>query len=219
MPNHSPIGKKLRGSREKFRGISAIDARLTEFEQEKQQLIALREKLQKTRPTPPISDSLSPEQKIAIFRNLSHGHSKIFANRWQSQQGRNGYSVACNNEWIQRTCNKLRIKCQDCNHPWFSELNDQVIYRHLAGHWQDEVKAISRACVEYALPHAKEISRCGNGAHLWIFFYDKVPADKARLVDFGLLDKSMEVYPNLSFDSYDRLLPNQVFCLKEDLAT
>jgi len=26
---------------------------------------------------------------------------------------------------------------------------------------------------------------------------------------FGLLDKAMEVYPNLSFDSYDRLFPNQ----------
>tara|TARA_B100000965_G_scaffold406633_1_gene446738 strand:+ start:6939 stop:7430 length:492 start_codon:yes stop_codon:yes gene_type:complete len=26
---------------------------------------------------------------------------------------------------------------------------------------------------------------------------------------FGLLDKAMEIYPNLSFDSYDRLFPNQ----------
>jgi superfamily II DNA or RNA helicase len=118
--------------------------------------------------------------------------------------------------------------------PPVSELNDQIIYRHLAGQqvvglypllhdntcyllaadfdkgsWQDEVKAMSRACTEYGVPHAVEISRSGNGAHLWIFFDDKVPANEARLLGFGLLDKAMETYPNLSFDSYDRLFPNQ----------
>jgi superfamily II DNA or RNA helicase len=77
------------------------------------------------------------------------------------------------------------------------------------GNWQDEVKAMSRACTEYGVPHVVEISRSGNGAHLWIFFDGKVPANEARLLGFGLLDKAMEAYPNLSFDSYDRLFPNQ----------
>ena len=40
MPNQYPSGEKLRD-------ISVIDARLAELEQEKQQLIALREELQK----------------------------------------------------------------------------------------------------------------------------------------------------------------------------
>jgi len=77
------------------------------------------------------------------------------------------------------------------------------------GNWQDEVKAISRACTEYGVPHSVEISRSGNGAHLWIFFEDKVPANEARLLGFGLLDNAMEIYPNLSFDSYDRLFHSQ----------
>jgi hypothetical protein len=109
MSNQYASGKK-------FGDISTIDARLTELEQEKQQLMALKEELQKSGPTPPVSDSLSPEQKIAIFRNLFRGRSDIFANRWQNQQGRSGYSVACNNEWVQGICNKPRIKCQECNH-------------------------------------------------------------------------------------------------------
>lgn len=221
-------------SGDKFRDISAIDSRLAELEQEKQQLVALKAELHKTKPVPPISDSFSAEQKIAIFRNLFRGRTDIFANRWQNQRGRSGYSVACDNEWVQGICNKPRIKCQDCNHRQFSELDDQVTYRHLAGqqvvglypllldntcyflaadfdkgNWQDEVKAMSRACTEYGVPHAVEISRSGNGAHLWIFFDDKVPANEARLLGFGLLDKAMEVYPTLSFDSYDRLFPNQ----------
>jgi superfamily II DNA or RNA helicase len=227
MPNQYPSGEKLLD-------ISAIDTRLAELEQEKQRLTALKEELQTSRPTPPVSDSLSPEQKIEIFRNLFRGRTDIFANRWQNQQGRSGYSVACNNEWVQGICNKPRIKCQDCNHRQFSELNDQIIYRHLAGQqvvglypllhdntcyllaadfdkgsWQDEVKAVSRACTEYGVPHAVEISRSGNGAHLWIFFDGNVPANEARLLGFELLDKAMEIYPSLSFDSYDRLFPNQ----------
>jgi len=92
-------------------------------------------------------------------------------------------------------------------------LHDNTCYLLAAdfdkGSWQDEVKAMSKACTEYGIPHAVEISRSGNGAHLWIFFDDKAPANEARLLGFGLRDKAMEVYPNLSFDSYDRLFPNQ----------
>lgn len=137
MPNQRPSG-------DKFRDISAIDARLTELEQEKQQLIALKEELQKSKPRLPFSDSSSSEQKIALFRNLFRGRTDIFANRWQNQQGRSGYSVACNNEWVQGICNKPRIKCLDCNHRQFSELNDQVIYRHLAGQQQASLRPRER---------------------------------------------------------------------------
>lgn len=217
-----------------FQEISTIDARLSELEQEKKQLLALREKLQTSSPISHSSDSYSPEQKVAIFRKLFRGRTDIFANRWQNQQGRSGYSVACNNEWVQGICHKPRVKCLDCNHREFTELDDQIIYRHLAGQqvvglypllqdntcylvaadfdkgqWQEEVQAMSRACANFDIPHSIEISRSGKGAHLWIFFEDKVPAKEARLLGFGLLDKAMEIYPNLSFDSYDRLFPNQ----------
>jgi len=218
----------------KPQSIIDIDARLSELEDEKNQLLALREQLQQPSPISPDSNSYTPEQKIAIFRGLFRGRTDIFANRWQNKQGRTGYSVACNNEWVQGICNKPRVKCQDCKHRQFTELNDQTIYRHLAGQqvaglyplmpdntcyflaadfdkgqWQEEVKAMSKACSKFEIPHTIEISRSGNGAHIWIFFNEKVPAKEARLLGFGLLDKAMEFYPNLSFDSYDRLFPNQ----------
>lgn len=120
-------------SGDRFHDLSAIDSRLAELEREKQQLIALRQELQKSKPAPPLSDSFSLEQKIVIFRNLFRDRTDIFANRWQNRRGRSGYSVACNNEWIQGVCNKPRSKCLDCTHRQFSELNDQVIYHHLAG--------------------------------------------------------------------------------------
>lgn len=214
--------------------IVDIDARLLALEQEKNELLTFREHLQKSSQSPPVSDSYSTEQKIQVFRNLFRGRSDIFANRWQNQQGRSGYSVACNNEWGKGICHKPRVKCQDCSHRQFTEINDQLIYRHLTGQqvvglyplmhdntcyflaadfdkgqWQEEVQAMSQACANFGIPHAIEISRLGNGAHLWIFFKNKVPAKEARLLAFGLLDKAMDVLTNLSFDSYDRLLPNQ----------
>ncbi|MFW2373637.1 MAG: TOTE conflict system archaeo-eukaryotic primase domain-containing protein [Gammaproteobacteria bacterium] len=220
--------------RDGFQSIAEIDARLAELEQEKKRLLALREQLQQPSPDSTDSSSYSPEQKIAIFRGLFRGRTDIFANRWQNKQGRSGYSVACNNEWVQGICHKPRVKCQDCNHRQSTELNDQIIYRHLAGQqvvglyplmhdntcyflaadfdkgqWQEEVKAMSKACHSFEIHHAIEISRSGDGAHLWIFFNEKVPAKEARLLGFELLDKAMEFYPNLSFDSYDRLFPNQ----------
>ena len=219
---------------EKPQSVEEIDSRLAEIEEEKKQLLVLKEQLQTQSSALPNSTGYSIEQKISLFRNLFHGRSDIFANRWQNKQGRSGYSVACNNEWVQGICHKPRIKCQDCNHRQFTELDDQIIYRHLAGQhvvgvypllqdntcyflaadfdkgqWQEEVKAMSQACTNFEIPHGIEISRSGNGAHLWIFFSERVPATEARLLGFALLDKAMEVYPNLSFDSYDRLFPNQ----------
>ncbi len=219
---------------EHSKSIREIDTRLAELEEEKKQLLDLRKQLQESSAIAPESSSYSPEQKIAIFRSLFRGRTDIFASRWINKQGRSGYSVACNNEWIQGICHKPRVKCQDCNHRQFTELTDQTIYRHLAGHqvvglyplmhdntcfflatdfdkgqWQEEVKAMSKACLAFEIPHTIEISRSGNGAHLWIFFKEKVSAKEARLLGFGLLDKAMEIYPNLSFESYDRLFPNQ----------
>lgn len=87
--------------------LPSINARLTEIEKEKAHLLVLRDKLKKSEPTSPLPfKQLSPEQKITVFKSYFQGRTDIFANRWQNQQGRSGYSVACNNEWVQGICNK-----------------------------------------------------------------------------------------------------------------
>lgn len=118
---------------EGYQSTTEIDARLSELEDEKNQLLALRKQLQQPSLITPDSKFYTPKQKIPIFKGLFRGRTDIFANRWQNKQGRSGYSVACNNEWVQGICNKPRVKCQDCNHRQFTELNNQVIYSHLAG--------------------------------------------------------------------------------------
>lgn len=80
---------------EQSKSICEIDTRLAELEEEKKQLLDLRKQLQKSSAIAPEASSYSPEQKIAIFRNLFRGRTDIFASRWVNKQGRSGYSVAC----------------------------------------------------------------------------------------------------------------------------
>lgn len=124
-PVDNSDNKKINAS--EYRSVSAIDARLAEIEKEKQHLLSLKKELKKTQLRASIGSSMSPGQKIEIFRRLFRGRVDVFATRWQNQQGRSSYSVACNNEWVKGICNKPKIKCQDCSHRQFSEFSDQTI--------------------------------------------------------------------------------------------
>ncbi|WP_022950854.1 TOTE conflict system archaeo-eukaryotic primase domain-containing protein [Leucothrix mucor] len=213
--------------------IKIIDQRILELEAEKQQLLHKRQSLIQQQNSQTQS-KLTIQQKISVFESLFKGRTDIFATRWQSTKGRSGYSVACDNEWVKGLCEKPRIKCSECVNRKYTLLNQQVLYDHLSGRqvvglypllpdnscyllaadfdkagWQDAVKAMSEACSQFDIPHTIEVSRSGNGAHLWIFFSEPVQAKEVRLLGFSLLDKAMEIYPSLSFDAYDRLFPSQ----------
>jgi len=75
--------------------------------------------------------------------------------------------------------------------------------------WKEATAATIQACQQLEIPHAIEISRSGQGAHLWVFLSEPIPAKAVRQLGFVILDKSMELYPDLSFESYDRLFPSQ----------
>ncbi len=75
--------------------------------------------------------------------------------------------------------------------------------------WQEDAKVFSLVCEENMVPHTIEISRSGNGAHIWIFFSQPVFAMEARKLGTLLLTKAMNHNPNMGFESYDRFFPNQ----------
>jgi len=177
---------------------------------------------------------LTPDQKAELFRNLFRGRQDVYAVRWQGSGGRSGYAVACENEWKPGICQKPRIKCGECPHKKFKPLDFNAVYDHLSGRhvaglypllpdsscyllavdfdkdeWRADVRALAQACRDERIPYLVEVSRSGAGAHLWVFFSDAVPAWSARALGFKLLDKAMERHPGLSFESYDRLFPNQ----------
>lgn len=59
------------------------------------------------------------------------------------------------------------------------------------------------------MPAVLERSRYGNGAHVWLFFEESIPAALARKLGASILTEAMESNPGVGLDSYDRFFPNQ----------
>jgi superfamily II DNA or RNA helicase len=174
-------------------------------------------------------------EKISIFRKLFRGRTDIYPARWESKTtGKSGYAPACENEWVPRVCEKPRIKCSDCNHRKLAPLTDAVVYDHLAGkqtigvfpllsddtcyflavdfdeeEWKEDVRSFMQSCTELNIPAVLEISRSGNGAHVWIFFADRVSARDARRLGTAIISHTCTRTRQLKLNSYDRLFPNQ----------
>lgn len=75
--------------------------------------------------------------------------------------------------------------------------------------YKDDVLAFVGVCRDWQIPYAIERSRSGNGAHVWIFFEEPLPAFKARRLGNTILTEAMNRDGRMSFNSYDRFFPNQ----------
>ena len=75
--------------------------------------------------------------------------------------------------------------------------------------WHRDAAVFLETCRALGVAAVLERSRSGNGGHVWIFFTDPVPAAAARRLGAWLLTESMERNPDIGFESYDRLFPNQ----------
>ena len=150
-----------------------------------------------------------------------------------------GYAPACANEWIRGVCGKPQIKCGECPHQAFTPVTDEVIDKHLRGgdgqrafvagvypmlpdetcwflatdfdkeSWAADATAMVETCRARGVPAALERSRSGNGAHVWIFFSEPVPARAARQLGAAIMTETMERRPEIGFASYDRFFPSQ----------
>lgn len=187
-----------------------------------------------TAPDASLSRSLTPSEKVALFRRLFRGRTDVYPIRWENKVGKSGYAPACGNEWRAGVCEKPKIKCANCGSRLLLLVTDQVIYDHLAGKltvgvypllmdgscyflaadfdeadWQDDAKAFMQSCQELAVPAALEVSRSGRGAHVWIFFSAPVPARDARRLGSAIISHTCARSRQLKLSSYDRLFPNQ----------
>jgi hypothetical protein len=75
--------------------------------------------------------------------------------------------------------------------------------------WREDASAVRETCRQLGIPSAIERSRSGNGAHLWLFLEEAIPAVLARKLGAHLLTETMERRPEIGLRSYDRFFPNQ----------
>ena len=187
------------------------------------------------RPAGPVTNRSPTSEKIALFRSLFRGREDVYPKRWENARtGKAGYAPACANEWVPRICGKPRVKCGACPNQAFPAMTDEAIDGHLRGRhtigvypvlpddtcrflaadfdkedWRRDTNAFCEACRSKGVPAALERSRSGNGAHVWIFFAEPVPAVLARRLGAHLVTETMERNPDIGFESYDRFFPSQ----------
>ncbi|MHB1836778.1 MAG: TOTE conflict system archaeo-eukaryotic primase domain-containing protein, partial [Solirubrobacteraceae bacterium] len=181
------------------------------------------------------SSSWTPERKLALFASLFRGREDVFPLRWEKPaNGRSGWAPCCENEWKTGVCGKPRVKCGECPNQAFRASTENELRKHLQGRgvmgvyplladdscrllvidldgrsWRADVAAIREACRELDAAPAVERSRSGDGAHVWFFFSEPVPAALARRFGSMLLTDAMARTPTLGMNSYDRLFPSQ----------
>ncbi len=182
----------------------------------------------------PVTASSSVAAKLALFGKLFRGRDDVFALRWLSKGGRSGYSPACAHEWDRALCRKPRVKCAECPNRMLLPLTEEVLQDHLTGRrtvgvypllldetchflaldfdkaeWRRDVSAFCGVCAQFEVPAYAETSRSGEGAHVWIFFEEAIPAAQARRLGSALLTHTTALRHEVGLDSYDRLFPGQ----------
>ena len=182
--------------------------------------------------TPPILvDRTSPaEAKIELFRSLFVGRDDVYALRWESgRTGKHGWSPAVlggfanakstSKEYLPLTqsviADHLAGKIHVGLYPLLRDDNCRLIVCDFDGPgWALDALAYFNSAQSMGITSALERSRSGDGAHVWIFFRDTVPATLARRLGTLLLREAMNLRGELDLASYDRLFPAQDFMPK-----
>ncbi len=183
------------------------------------------------RPFAAIDKWSQPQDKIALFRSLFVGRDDVFATRWVSvRTGKSGWSPAVHSgyysdavsdadllpvtdEVIDRHLRGVDDEGREVHvgiYPMLTDDSCRLLVCDFDGHeWRADAAAYAAACRDRSFTAATEVSRSGDGAHVWLFFDKAVPAQRARAFGMHLLRTAMNARGTMSLSSYDRFFPAQ----------
>ena len=178
-----------------------------------------------------VTKDSSPADKLALFRRRFAGREDAYALPWVSRRtGKKGWSPAVRGGfYTDAATDQDLLPLTDAvieRHLRGSAEGDREFHvglypliaddrtRLLAcdfddGDWRDDAAAFVAACRREGISALAEISRSGEGAHVWIFFETAVPAASARSMGAALLRAAMFDRATISMSSYDRFFPAQ----------
>ena len=172
----------------------------------------------------------------SLFRGRGDVYALRWEN---AKSGKSGYSPVCKNKWVQGKCNIKSRPCADCPFNEPVSMDDSALLKHFRGDdnlcrdviglypllpdnschflvldfdekdWKEDASAIREVCRNNKIPASFEVSRSGNGIHIWFFFEEKVSAKTARQFGEIILHLAMNLRHQLPFSSFDRMFPNQ----------
>ena len=170
------------------------------------------------------SSRLTTQEKLQLFTSVFAGRYDVYAKSFINDQGKVQYFPSYDYGWKQLPPEKRS----------FQTLTDSVLKSHFRGEtaigifpmhlddscyflvldldegdWKEAGLTIHRIARERQMEAHLEISRSGQGLHIWFFFEEAIPCREARLFGKKLLELAMQESMQLSFDSFDRMFPNQ----------
>jgi superfamily II DNA or RNA helicase len=132
-----------------------------------------------------------------------------------------------------------KMRCGECQNQRFIQFDAAAAEKHLKGQWTvgayamfpnetcrflafdfdgkeysvetlcRDVSAIRQTFEEKQISVAIERSRSGAGIHFWVFFSENIPAGTARKLGSCIITHTMNRHHELTFKTYDRLIPTQ----------
>ncbi len=203
---------------------SSLYDRLTFLEEQKRliedEIHSIRQEIEKQSP-------FSKAKKVQLFRELFIGNDSVYAEYWVSKDGtKKGYSP----------------KARTFRGTDYLHVSDDVIVRHLEGKIRmgtyavkhqnlcsflaidldkasfiNDARAIVKVCIQMNVIPYIELSKSGNGVHIWFFFKADVRARDARVLGDIIISKAMDYSDGIDMKSYDRLFPNQDYVAPDAL--
>jgi len=196
--------------------LADLHARLAKLEADKNrienEIVSVKQAIEKQSP-------FSKADKIALFRQLFIGNEDVYAKQWISRDGlKKGYSPVPKtfrgNDWLPVSDTVIRQHLEGKERYGTYAVKNQSFCCFLAidldkASFVSDARAINKVCRALSISPYFELSKSGNGIHIWFFFSEDVRAKDARMLGDLIITRAMDIGEGIDMKSYDRLFPNQ----------